>query len=474
MAGIGFELRRLSERGDLMGIIQAYTHSAAASAGPWIFTIICLASITITALPFVGSEGVTNFRVIVTYNFAFSLVFTSPIVRITTRYLADRIYEDDVSDAPGMLVGALLIAFTMQLPLVLPFYFLFVDLPLSAQIQAVVNYFLVSGLWIVGIFLTALKIYTAVTLTFLVGFAVAFGAGYLGAQTGSIDGMLMGFNAGLGIIFFALVGRTLAEYPYPIRRLFAWIPYMKVYWAIGLSGLFYNIGIWIDKWVMWFAPEREELKSGFIFYGIYDSAMFLAYLSIIPSMAIFVLNVETRFYERYIRFYKDIEEHATLEQITQNHAGLLTELLSGIRNLIIFQATVSLLCIVFATSIFDALGVNYLQLGTFRFGVLGSFFHTLFLVLTIVLSYFDLRMQVLYMNALLMVANFAFTLIFLGNGFAYYGYGYFLATLFAFAIGAVVTFRELGRLPFLTFVRPQMVSRESALDSPPDRSKAPT
>jgi len=91
-----------------------------------------------------------------------------------------------------------------------------------------------------------LKIYTAVTMTFLVGLAVSFGAGYFGAQIGSLDGMLMGFNAGLGIIFFALVGRTLAEYPYPIRRLFAWIPYMKIYWAIGLSGLFYNICIWID------------------------------------------------------------------------------------------------------------------------------------------------------------------------------------------------------------------------------------
>jgi len=78
-------------------------------------------------------------------------------------------------------------------------------------------------------------------------------------------------------------------------------------------------------------------------------------------------------------------------------------------------------------------------------------------------------MQVLFMNALLMVANFAFTLVFLGNGFAYFGYGYFLATLFAFAIGALLTFRELGRVPFLTFVRPQAVSTETAADT----SKAP-
>lgn len=452
MAGIGFALRRLSQRGDLLGIIQAYAHSAAASTGPWIFTILCLATLTVAALPHVGSLGVTTFRVIITYNFAFSLVLTGPIVRVVTRCLADQIYEYDVRDAPGMLVGALLVGLIVQAPIAAGFYFGYIDLPVATQVHSLISYFLIASLWIVGVYLTALKVYIAVSATFAIGLSLAFGLSLLGAQLGSLDGMLMGFNAGLAVILFALIARTFAEYPYPPRRIFAWLAHFRGYWSLAASGLLYNLAIWVDKWVMWFAPEREILPSGFIHYGIYDGAMFLAFLSIVPSMATFVLNLETGFYERYMRFYRDIQNHATLERILNNHRMILVELLSGIRNLIVFQATVSLLCIVFATEIFDLFGINYLWLGIFRFGVLGAFFHTLFLVLTIILSYFDLRGRVLALNIILFVTNFGFTYISMQEGFANYGYGYFGAALFSFLVGALITFRELFRVPYHTFV----------------------
>ena len=203
---------------------------------------------------------------------------------------------------------------------------------------------------------------------------------------------------------------------------------------------------------MWFAPEREVLPGGFVHYGVYDGAMFFAFLSIVPSMATFVLNLETGFYERYVRFYRDIQNHATLTRIHANHREILGELLSGIRNLIVFQATVSLLCIIFATEIFDLLGINYLWLGIFRFGVLGAFFHTLFLVLTIILSYFDLRGRVLALNLILFGTNLGFTIISMNLGFADYGYGYFAAALFSFLVGAIITFRELFRVPYHTFI----------------------
>lgn len=39
MAGIGFELRKLVERGDLLGLAEGYGYAALAASGPWIFTI---------------------------------------------------------------------------------------------------------------------------------------------------------------------------------------------------------------------------------------------------------------------------------------------------------------------------------------------------------------------------------------------------------------------------------------------------
>ncbi len=121
MAGVGFALRRLAERGDLLGVVQAYAHSAAASTGPWLYTIVCLATLTVYSLPVVGSEGVTLFRAIVTYNFAFSLVFSGGLVRVITRCLADQIYERRADQAPGMIIGGMFVLCLIQAPIAVPY-----------------------------------------------------------------------------------------------------------------------------------------------------------------------------------------------------------------------------------------------------------------------------------------------------------------------------------------------------------------
>jgi uncharacterized membrane protein len=451
MAGVGFALRRLAERGDLLGIVQAYAHSAAASTGPWLFTILCLAGITVESVPIVGSQDVTLFRAIVTYNFAFSLVFSGGLVRVMTRCLADQLYEQRADQAPGMLIGGVAMLCLVQAPLVIPFYLFAVHLSPAITVYGIVNYFLVTGLWLAGVFLTALRVYTTVSLSFLFGLGCAFGLSLLGGRWAGLEGMLIGFNAGLAMILFLLAARTFAEYPYPTVNLFGFLRTLKPYWSLALAGFLYNLAIWVDKWVMWLAPERQRLPSGFIHNGIYDSAMFLAYLSIVPSMAVFLLHLETRFYEKYLHFYREIEHHATLERIEENHRNLIGELVGGLRNLIVIQATISLLCVILAPRILDMLGISYLQLGIFRFGVLGAFFHVLLLCLTIVLSYFELRKPVLLLTLFFLLTNALFTWYSLQHGFPYYGYGYFASALLSFLIGALVTFRELGRIPYHTF-----------------------
>jgi polysaccharide biosynthesis protein PelG len=117
----------------------------------------------------------------------------------------------------------------------------------------------------------------------------------------------------------------------------------------------------------------------------------------------------------------------------------------------VIQATISLLCVILAPRIFEWLGISYLQLGIFRFGVIGAFFHVLFLCLTIILSYFELRKQVLWLTVFFVASNAVFTWYSLQHGFSYYGYGYFASALLTFLFGAMVTFRELGRIPYHTF-----------------------
>lgn len=452
MAGIGFELRKLTRRDDLLGIVQGYTHSALAATGPWLITIISLSAVVLFGSSVLSAEELSTFRLIIIYNFAFSLVMTGPVVMIATRFLADSLYARDVQEAPGMLLGSLIVVVASQIVIVAPFYLLYVNLDGTTRLVAIANFFLISGVWLASAFLTALKDYNAVTGTFATGMVLSMLSTPLLARADSSAGTLIGFSSGIAFIFFALMARVFAEYPYKVAHPFEFRGYYRKYWELAASGLVYNLGIWIDKWVMWSAPESITLKSRMVSYPDYDSAMFLAYLTIVPSMAAFLLAVETDFFDQYVQFYRDIQQHATYERIQANQKEIILSILRGGRTFVILQGSICLVTILAAPQIFGLLNINFRQLGMFRIGVLGAFFHILFLGLSILISYFDLRRAALGIQTLFLVLNGGFTYMFISWGFPYYGYGYFLATLAAFIASFVVLARFIGNLPYETFV----------------------
>jgi polysaccharide biosynthesis protein PelG len=456
MAGIGFVLRKLTARDDLMGSARAYSHSVFATSGPWLFTVVSLGLILLLGSSFGSPQELLQFRLIVVCNFAFTLVMTGPIVMVTTRHLADCIHDREVGQIPAVLFGAMILAYGTQFFVAVPFYFHFLSVDPAIRLAGLLNYALIAGIWIVSVFLTALKNYRAISTAFLAGLTVAVVASAVLTPYYSVTGMFAGFDIGLAIILFALIARVLAEYPYKANRPFEILAPFRRYWDLALCGLAYNLAIWIDKWVMWAAPEHERARAGLFSCPDYESAMFLAYLTVVPAMAAFTLRIETDFFEKYLRFYKDIQRHANYARIERNQQELLKPLLGGARTFLVLQGGVAFTGILFAPRLFEFLhahlGQNFGELAIFRLGLLGVFFHAGFLFLTIALCYFDLRKSVLALYSLFFVTNLVFTWASMKMGFAYYGYGYFLSALVTFVAAFLVTAWYLNRLPYITFV----------------------
>ena len=65
MAGIGFELKRLTGKDDLMGIARAYVHATMASTGPWLFTVLALGSISLLYTNYFTVNQLIDFRIVV-------------------------------------------------------------------------------------------------------------------------------------------------------------------------------------------------------------------------------------------------------------------------------------------------------------------------------------------------------------------------------------------------------------------------
>jgi len=452
MAGIGFVLRKLARRDDFSGALMGYLYAAVVSSGPWLFTIISLGLLVLIGNQFLFVEELSEFRIIIIYNFAFSLVLSAPIFMVATRFLADSIYARDVSTAPGLLLGTLVFMIGLALPLVVSFYYFNTKLELRVQMAAVANYFLITGIWLISIFMSALKEYAAIARTFGIGALVALLGSVLLAPDFSVAGMLTGFNLGLAFIFFDLVARVLAEYPGSPRAPFSFLRYFRTHWEIALSGLIYNLGVWIDKWIMWTAPEAIVQPNGLVSYPNYDGAMFLAYLTIVPAIALFTVSVETGFFERYLRFYQDIQNHAIYDRIKWNARSIWETVIDNARNILVLQLTIGVAAILLAPVILSWMQASAMQLGIFRFGVLGALFHSFTMFSMIILSYFDVRMKVLAVATVFFLSNGILTWFSLAMGVAWYGWGYAVASMISFGVAYVLVARHISRLPYETFM----------------------
>lgn len=457
MAGIGFKLQKLTQKDDLLGIVSAYSHAAFAATGPWLFTTLALFGITLLFAEYFSEGEVLLFRAIVIYNFSFSLVLAAPIFMVITRYLADAIHRHDVTQAPSVLLLSVLMVALLQVPVALGFWTFFVEMSPVLKLLAIANLFLISGIWLLAVFLTALKDYNAVTWTFGIGMAIAVLIAQLLKNSYGAAGLLTGFNIGLTWVAFSLFAKIFAEYPYKLASTNGFRTYFRKYWELALSGIFYNAAIWVDKWIMWFAPESQEvLNTNMRIYSDYDSATFLAYLTIVPAMAVFVFSVETNFFVRYKKFYYDILEHKPLSRIRENQQAILHSLFGSARNFVVVQGTICFVAVVLAAQILSGLNINYSQIGIFRLACLGAFFQVLMLFQYIILSYFDCRRTIMYTQGAFFFFNALFTWIFMdprfGFGFPWYGYGYFLACVIGFVISAITLFAHIRKLPYHAFI----------------------
>ena len=452
MAGIGFALRTLVERDDLGARVQGYGHAAVVAAGPWLFTVLALAGFSAATRGVLNYKELSQVTALIIYNFSFSLVISGPIVMVLTRHLANCLFARRAEDVPGVLIAALILLWGVQLPIGIAFLVFVLNLPTADSLLSLIGFLVTGGIWVACVFLSTLKNFRAITVSFALGMLVAFLAGTFLSPIYGDTGALAGLTLGLVVIFYGLLGCILAEYPYPIKNLLSVLPSFRRYWDLALVGLFYNAAIWVDKWVMWLSPDGQSVGRGLVTNPAYDSSMFLAYLTIVPALVLFVVSVETRFYERYITFYADIQNHATLQKIKHNHKLIMTALGEGIRNITVVQGVICYLALLIAPGLIGLANGGIELVSIFRFGILGAFFHTLLLFAIVVLAYFDMRRILLCVTGLFFLSNAILTLGFIPFGPAWTGYGYFLASLLSFIAAALASVWSIKRLPFMTFV----------------------
>ena len=94
MAGIGFELKKMLKDDSWFGLLKTYAYAGAISSGPWVLSILGIMLVGIVSLSNKGESGLwlSEFLVSVTWLMSFSLVLSSLLQLVFTRFMADQLY----------------------------------------------------------------------------------------------------------------------------------------------------------------------------------------------------------------------------------------------------------------------------------------------------------------------------------------------------------------------------------------------
>ncbi|MDD2735581.1 MAG: exopolysaccharide Pel transporter PelG [Desulfuromonadaceae bacterium] len=454
MAGIGFELRKMMKGDSYSSLIMAYAYAGIISSGPWVLSIIAVLLIGVISLPAViPALLVSKFQTVVTYLIASSLILTGTVQLAFTRYSSDRIFEKQHNRLLPNLNGLLLVSMTASGVVAYPLtLFMFPEQSLFFRLLFAATAVVLCSVWITAILLSGLKAYKAILVNFALGYGTALLLAIL-LRHGNLEGLLLAFLTGQFVLLLGMQLVIFREYPSKSFVEFDCMGKGRMYRSLMLTGLFYNLGVWIDKFVFWFHPVTGSPVIGPLHASlVYDLPVFMAYLSIIPGMAVFLVRMETDFVEYYDKFYDAVREGGTLNHIQEMKDEMVRVAREGIYDIVKIQGLTTIVVIVAGRQLLQIAGISEIHLPLLSIQVVAVGFQVVLLGLLNVFFYLDRRKRVLLLTALFAALNLVFTLVSIRMGPYFYGYGFALALLVVLALGMALLDKDLKRLEYETFM----------------------
>lgn len=454
MAGITYTLRKLGGNKDnLLNVCLALTYSVFISSGSWLFTTSAVGIILVLGPSVMPFSILREFQILIVYNFSIAYALIGFFSLVVCRDISDRIYMNQLEGLSGVFIGSLCLLYLISLPIAITLYGALTIFDIRIVLAAISNLLLLLCIYHASIFLSTLKEYKTISFSFLLGMIVSATASiYLGDKGFGTAGVLNGFNIGLVLIAGILVGLIVHEYPPAVLKPLSFLKSYKKYWALVASGIVCNLGIWIDKWIMWFSPNSVKYPSGLVCDLSYSNATFLGYLTIIPAMTYFLFSIEYWFDKEILRFYNSITSKATLSQILAIKKDVIKALIKCILGYLFVQGVFTLIAIFMSVKILKLLNIPLIQLSIFKFAVIGAFYQFFYMFLVSVLFYLDQKKSVLLIYLIFLILNAGLTVLSIHMGFRYYGIGFFIASLITFFVSAIIVAVKIKNLEYHAFI----------------------
>lgn len=442
--------------GSLLRPVRTFAGAVVIAAGPWLVSVVALAIVSVTMTPVLGFEAVEDLRLTVVYAFCLAPLVAGPVGAIAARLIAAEVDGGEIRQAPALFlvaaIGSALVAEGLALGLVL----LLGIKPFEVAAAFVFLTGAAALLWTSFAALTALKAYRLLIWSFSGGMAVAVGCIML-ATRGEIDTeiLIWSFTAGIALCVclavirmrFVAAGsggdlmRALRHTLCEIRRL----------WPLGLGVVFAVAAAWVDKWVYWLTPEAARSAAGFVYFSPYDTVMFVAHLTAIPTYAALLLFHDSDLRSGVETFRARLKDRSTYERMRQSVEALGQAVWSGVFSIVFLQAAVTTCMVLMAPALAKALDFSFDQLLTFRVGLIAVSLHAFFYLSCAVVLVCSRARVFLILQAAFLVLNLVASLVFYA-GIGMSAYAFFASALVMAVVAFFVAYRALMKFDYLTFL----------------------
>ena len=465
MAGIGFSLKKLFDKKGVFNLCKAYGYAGIVSTGPMLLGVILLVGVAFVArIGGMGSHERELLNCMLTYSLLVSLSITSWFNMGVTRFVSDMLYEEREDKIMPAFFGST--AIMLAICGVLYGTFLhFSGATLLQQILCLWYAMVLIVVWNEMIFLTAVKDYQAIVLSF----ALALMAGFLLLLIVVLLGLvrletfLLCVIVAYGLLMCRYLKVLLDYFPKHSGSNFSFLAWMDKYRTLVFTSGLLNIGLFSHLVIMYFGPLRVQVEG--LFYGApqYDVPALFAYFSLLITTVNFITSVEVKFYPKYQQYYGLFNDRGSIGDIRQAGREMLAVLRQELFYLGTKQLFTTILFVVIVPQVLEALPLGFTTLsGTiFRFLCVGYGTYAIANSIMLIQLYFEDYIGAVIGASLFGVLSTAATIWQILHGDErFYGVGLFVGTL-AFFVAAVFGLeRRSRRLPYYLLARQSIIPRE--------------
>lgn len=458
MAGIGFALKRMFNKETFSNRALAYLYSSFIAAGPWILSVISI-NFLLILMKIINVDALERnlFSATIVYGFLFSQILVAPIQLIVTRYLSDQLYKKNYYIIKPTFIGLNNIVFCLSVITCILFYYN-KPIPIVYKILSSYLFVIISSIWVIMIFLSAVKNYKLIAKAYLFGGILSIALIFFLIENPipfkeypTSTNFLFAYVIGISLIFIMFLFNFFSTFHTGKSFKYDFIRYFGKFVSLGLIGLFYTTGLWIDNLILWFSDFKVVIAGTFIFAPFYDNALFLSYLTTIPSLVLFLVVIETDFFNTYKQYFGNANSAATFKVIQDSKNRMKESLNYNLFYTFMIQFLITITLVLLANPIFELLQINYFIRDIFKVTSIGALFNIFTFIFILVLLYFEKRGKALVVAFSFITLNGLLTYLFTKLPFEYTGYGFAIAAFLSFIIALIMLRGYMDNINYTTF-----------------------